>query len=114
MFNILGFFVFNIIVAFIIWAQTVSPVKFPQTLSKYPYLFYAVSLVAGFFFIESSKLGFKIFTSAWSIRFLGFSINTIMFFVLTNYFMNEKLDTKNTICLVLAILIIVVQVVLKD
>jgi hypothetical protein len=103
------FLVYNLIVAGIIWVQSVAPVTFPVTLKKYPILFYGLSLVAGFFFIEGSKIGFSYFSSAWTIRFIGFALNTIMFALLTYFILSEGLQTKDLISIVLAILILVVQ-----
>lgn len=107
------FFSLNIVVGVLIWVQSVSSKKFPIMLENYPWIFYLISVVIGIFFIESSKIGIRIYDSVWVIRFVSISINTISYFILTNYFLGEKLDLKNGICLILSLTIILIQIFWK-
>lgn len=107
--NYIIFFVLMSITAFIIWFQTVAPIRFPIFLSKYLWIVYLLSLVTGILFVEASKIGATLFDSAWSLRFLGFAINTIVFAVFTYFAMNEGLSLKNAISMGLAVVIILVQ-----
>jgi hypothetical protein len=66
-------------------------------------------LVTGILFVEASKIGAILFGGAWTLRFVSFGINAILFGVLTYYFMGESLSLKNIICLCLAVIIILVQ-----
>lgn len=107
--NYIIFFVLMTCTAFIIWFQTVAPIRFPEFLSKYLWVVYLLSLVTGIFFVEASKIGVKLFDTAWALRFLGFAINTIVFGILTYFAMGEGLSTKNAICLGLSLVIVLVQ-----
>lgn len=49
----------------------------------------------------------------WSVRLISFGIGIISFYVLSSYFLGEKLDVKSAICLILSLLIILIQVLWK-
>ena len=54
-----------------------------------------------------------IFESLWAARFVAFSINTIVFGLLTWYIIGESpLDIKTVTCLFLSIMILLIQVLL--
>lgn len=92
-----------------IWFQTVAPMRFPNFLSKHLWLVYLTSLVTGILFVEASKIGADLFGSAWTLRFLSFAINTIVFGLFTYFLMGESMTLKNIISLGLGVVIILVQ-----
>ena len=98
-----------IITATIIWFQTVAPLRFPDFLSKYTWIVYLLGLVTSILFVEASKIGATVFTNPWTLRFLAFAINTLIFAVLTQTTMGTDFNPKTIICLVLSIVIILIQ-----
>ena len=51
--------------------------------------------------------------SLWSVRLIGFSMGVLTFTFLTYWYMKEGLNMKNTITLVLSVVIVLLQVFWK-
>jgi hypothetical protein len=51
--------------------------------------------------------------SLWSVRLIGFSMGVLTFTVLTYWYMKEGLNMKNTVTLVLSVVIVLMQVFWK-
>ena len=109
----LYYFSFMIITSCIIWFQTVAPIKFPIFLHKYTFFVYLLGLITSILFVEASKIGATIFQSAWTIRFIGFGINTLIFAFLTQITIGENFSPKTIICLCLSIIILLIQCIWK-
>lgn len=50
----------------------------------------------------------------WPTRFIGFGVGMVIYAVLVSYFFNEGITSKTAISLLLAIILILIQVFLKD
>ena len=107
--NYFYYFLFMVITSIVIWFQTVAPIRFAEFLGKYTFVVYLLSLVTGVLYVEATKIGATIFHDAWTLRFLAFSINTILFAILTFLFINHSFDLKTTICMALSIIIVLIQ-----
>ena len=51
--------------------------------------------------------------SLWSVRLIGFSMGVLTFTVLTYIYLKEGLNMKNTVTLVLSVVIVLMQVFWK-
>ena len=51
--------------------------------------------------------------SLWSVRLIGFSMGVLTFSLLTYVYMKEGLNMKNTVTLVLSVVIVLMQVFWK-
>ena len=51
--------------------------------------------------------------SLWSVRLIGFSMGVFSFTILTYFFMKEGLNMKNSITLMLSVIIVLLQVFWK-
>jgi len=98
-----------IITGVLIWFQTVAPIRFPVFLSKYTWLVYLLGLFTSILFVEASKIGATIFVNPWTLRFMAFAINTLLFATLTQVTMGTDFDTKTIVCLLLSVAIILIQ-----
>ena len=98
-----------ILTSIVIWFQTVAPIRFSEFLSKYTFLVYLMSLITGVLYVEATKIGASIFPDAWTLRFIAFSINTILFGIMTYLFITPNMDTKTIISMILSIVIILIQ-----
>ena len=49
----------------------------------------------------------------WPGRFIGFSIGMLVYAVFTYYFLGEGMNLKTTICLMLSVCIILIQIFWK-
>ena len=107
--NYLLYFSLLILTDVIIWFQGVAPIRFASFLSKYTFVVYLMGLGASIFFVEATKAGAIIFDSAWTLRFIGFSINTIVFGIFTHFFVGKDFSPKTLICLGLSLIIVLVQ-----
>tara|TARA_B100000674_G_C37761986_1_gene878398 strand:+ start:694 stop:1032 length:339 start_codon:yes stop_codon:yes gene_type:complete len=107
--NYLLYFSLLILTDVIIWFQGVAPIRFASFLSKYTFVVYLMGLGASILFVEATKAGAIIFNSAWTLRFIGFSINTIVFGIFTHFFVGKDFSPKTLICLGLSLVIVLVQ-----
>jgi hypothetical protein len=70
--------------------------------------------VISYFFILATKIGYAYFNGLlWAVKFIGFSVGIFTYAGLTYYFMNESLNLKTIICLILAFFIIGIQILWK-
>jgi hypothetical protein len=49
----------------------------------------------------------------WTVRLVSFGSSILSFYIMSSYFLGEKLDAKSAICLLLSLLIILIQVLWK-
>jgi uncharacterized protein (DUF486 family) len=57
----------------------------------------------------STRLGVEGFGNSWSLRIIQFVMGIVVFWALNHYFLNEQLNTKNILCLVLCLTIVFIQ-----
>jgi len=79
---------------------------------------FILSVVGGttisYFFINATRLIAEHYNGLlWPGRFIGFSMGITSFAFLTWYFMGEGINTKTTICVILAVAIIIIQLFWK-
>jgi|TARA_B100000131_G_scaffold321743_1_gene373521 hypothetical protein len=63
----------------------------------------------GWLFFQATKLSYAHFGFTWNIRLIGFGIGTIVFGIMSYYFLKEIPTLKTIICLILALAIILIQ-----
>ena len=63
----------------------------------------------GYLFFQSTRLSYDHFGFTWNIRMIGFGIGTIVFGLMSYYFLKEIPTLKTIICLLLALAIILIQ-----
>ena len=67
-----------------------------------------------YFYIYATKYSFDAFNQLlWPGRLVGFAIGIISFAIFTSIFMGESINTKTTISLILAIILVCIQVFWK-
>lgn len=107
----LFYFIFLFIIGHIfVWYQTNG-----QFISKaFKDNVWIVSLMGmplAYLFIQATKIGYEAFNEKlWPIRIVGFTVGTVVFSLMTYMHLEEGLDTKTIICLLLCIAIIMVQI----
>lgn len=57
----------------------------------------------------STKFGVEGFGNSWSLRIIQFVMGIIIFTIFNYYFLGEGINTKNTICLGLCFIILLIQ-----
>ena len=98
----------------LIWVQANGQFLWPW-FKKNPIL---VSILSGtiisYIVIHGTRLMVEHFDGKfWPGRFVGFSVGMIVFALLTWIFMNEGINTKTTISLVLAACLLAIQIFMK-
>ena len=70
--------------------------------------------IISYLYIYGTKWIFDYFGGMlWSIKFFNFALGSIIYGLMTYYFMEEGLTTKTFLCLFLALVIISIQVFMK-
>ena len=66
-------------------------------------------------FIKATKYGYIAFEGVlWPQRLIGFATGIILFSLLTWLFLNEGINTKTTVCLILSLTIVLIQMFWKS
>ncbi len=66
-------------------------------------------------FIKSAKYGYITFEGVlWPQRLIGFATGIILFSLLTWWFLDEGINTKTTVCLILSLAIVLIQMFWKN
>ena len=71
---------------------------------------YATSLIIAPLFFYSTKWSYEHFGAFWNMRLAGFGIGTIIFGLMAWGLIGEMPTLKTTVCLLLALAIILIQV----
>jgi len=83
-------------------------------LEKYYWIVLLVSVPLGYFYIKSVGYFIQGFGGEiWPSRLLGFAVGIIVFTFMSYLLFKEPLNLKNTLCLGLGFLIILVQLFIK-
>lgn len=70
--------------------------------------------ISSYLFILGTKYSALYFQNQiWPIRILSFCMGVISFTFLTSYFLNENIETKTIVCLILTAIIMCIQVFYK-
>jgi hypothetical protein len=110
MLKLLAYISFYLLGCSLIWIQTNGQFIW-TSFAKNPFL---VSFIFGtlisYVMITATKYGFvSLNGSLWSIKFFGFSLGLIVNAILNYYLMNEGINIKTTISMILAFIIIGIQ-----
>ena len=64
----------------------------------------------GLAFFYATKFSFEHFGFTWNMRMIGFGVGTVVFGIMSWFYLNEIPTLKTVICILLAIAIILIQV----
>ena len=106
-----GLFLFGQI---LIWYQTNGQFKW-EWCAKNPFAMALIfSIPISFAFIVATKYVVGYFDGQlWPGRFIGFATGIMSFAILTSFYMNEGINAKTAISLVLAIALVAIQILWK-
>ena len=98
----------------LIWFQTNGQFKW-KWFEENPFLMSCIfAIPISYAFIHATKYVVGYFDGAlWPGRFIGFATGVISFAVLTNLYMNEGINSKTMISLVLATAVVLIQILWK-
>jgi hypothetical protein len=94
-----------------VWFQTNGQFV-SDWVKKYPWAISLLGIPISYLYIKGTSYSYQHFNQLWPGRILAFSIGIVIFSIMTYYFMNETLNFKTTVSLVLASLIILIQLFL--
>jgi len=108
--NLIPFIGFWCIGSILIWVQTNGQFLW-SSFARNPILLSVVfGTIISYIMIMATKFGFDVLNgSLWSIKWVGFALGIIINALLNFYLMNEGVNMKTIICLVLALVIITIQ-----
>lgn len=95
-----------------VWFQGYAP-KYIEWM-KHPSLPYILAIPTTYLFIMSINYGILGFGTLWTIRIFSFVVGNIVFMILTKLVVGENLTLKSGISLILCLIIVLVQVLMKD
>jgi len=106
-----GLFLFGQI---LIWYQTNGQFKW-EWCAKNPFAMALIfSIPISFAFIVATKYVVGYFDGQlWPGRFIGFATGIMSFAILTSFYMNEGINTKTLISLILATALVAIQILWK-
>jgi hypothetical protein len=91
------------------WLQQFAKFKWEWFKNNEWFSIFILSIPLGYCFIKAADLIYDEVGSAWTVRMLQFSLGTGIMFLLTYFLLNEGLNLKNGICVLLAFIIILIQ-----
>ena len=89
----------------LVFIQSYFPLKY-NWVDKNKWLLYLISIPITYVFIVATKICVNEFGTNWSSRFIGQSIGILVFMAFNYIFFKEGLDVKNSISLILLIIIL--------
>ena len=98
----------------LIWYQTNGQFKW-KWFADHPFLVACIfSIPISYAFIIASKLIVAYFGGTlWPGRFIGFATGMMSFAILTSFYMNEGINAKTAVSLVLASALVAIQILWK-
>ena len=105
--------VFILLAQIIAWFQQFATIKWPWFKDHIWVLILLLGIPTSYLFIWGAQHLYSEVTSVWSVRLIQFSIGMSVVLFLTYFVMNEPLTLKNTFCLMLSALIVLIQVFWK-
>ena len=76
-----------------------------------PFILSCLGIPISYLFILTTKLGYDGFGSLWPIRLLGFATGMISFPIMTWILLNEGINIKTAISIMLSIIIMILQLI---
>ena len=95
-----------------VWFQSNGQFMWPF-FKKYPLFIALAGVPISYLFIQGTRMSYFGFGTLWPGRMIGFAVGVIIFSILSQYFMNESINTKTMLCLMLAVGIICIQIFMK-
>ena len=98
----------------LIWYQTNGQFKWPW-FAEHPFIVSCIfAIPISYAFIIATKLIVVYFDGTlWPGRFIGFATGMMSFALLTSFYMNEGINAKTAISLVLATALVAIQILWK-
>ena len=76
-----------------------------------PFMLSCLGIPISYLFILTTKLGYDGFGALWPIRLLGFATGMISFPIMTWILLNEGINIKTAISIMLSIIIMILQLI---
>ena len=76
-----------------------------------PFILSCLGIPISYLFILTTKLGYDGFGALWPIRLLGFATGMISFPIMTWILLNEGINIKTAISIMLSIIIMILQLI---
>jgi len=110
MLKLLAFISLYLLGCSLIWLQTNGQFIWTSFAKNPLLLSFIFGTIISYVMITATKYGFvSLNGSLWSIKFFGFSLGLIVNAILNFYLMNEGINIKTTISIILAFVIIGIQ-----
>ena len=107
------FFTLIFVTQVVIWFQINGQFIWPS-FTKNELMLCLLGTPISWAFIKATKYGYIAFDGVlWPQRLIGFATGIILFSLLTWWFMNEGINTKTSVCLILATVIVLIQMFWK-
>ena len=108
------FFVLIFVAQLAVWFQINGQFIWPS-FTKNELMLCLLGTPVSWAFIKATKYGYIAFEGVlWPQRLIGFATGIILFSLLTWLFLNEGINTKTTVCLILSLTIVLIQVFWKN
>lgn len=112
--NIILGFTYLIISYLMIWYQLYGSIKNIWLKQNNYWFMYIMAFPISYFITEGTRLiliEYK--NSAWTVRFISFSINMFIFTIMSYIINNEGINLKTLVCIVLSLIILLIQLFWK-
>ena len=108
------FIVLIFVAQLVIWFQLNGQFIWPS-FTKNEFALSLIGVPISWILIRATKYGYIAFEGVlWPQRLIAFATGIILFSFFTWLFMNEGINTKTSICLLLAVVIVLIQVFWKS
>ena len=108
------FIVLIFVAQLVIWFQLNGQFIWPS-FTKNEFALSLIGVTISWILIRATKYGYIAFEGVlWPQRLIAFATGIILFSFFTWLFMNEGINTKTSICLLLAVVIVLIQVFWKS
>ena len=106
-------FAFGIVAQMISFMQLQMNIKFGW-MQKWWYLILLTGIPATWLYIKAVEFFCKAFNGeTWPGRLIGFGVGIIIFSLMSYLFFDERITMKNVLCICLALIIILIQILMK-
>ncbi len=99
-------FLSQIVIWFQLNGQLVS-----QWCKEHPWTLSLLGVPISYALLLTTEYGYKGFGELWPIRLLGFAVGMISFPFITYWILGEGITIKTSICIILAIIIMILQLI---
>ena len=94
-----------------VWLQT-NGQFISDWAKKYPLIISLLGIPISYLYIKATSFSYQHFNQLWPGRILAFSVGIVVFTIMTHVLMQESIDFKTGISIVLALFIILIQLFL--